>query len=323
MNTTSQRRFTWNRAHWIGMISLAVLLALLIMGSGAFILDYDGNANWMTSPDHFVWLGSMLLPWPLALGLANVILGTIRTGSLSFPLASALLGPLGFGWANLRLQPGYRYPTWPEWVELMRTNGLRLIGQTLYGVGVLLVSYAAVAFICYAIGRYGLRALFVNPEPGSLSARMLRWIRKDAVRFGCWLAVALSYGLLLTLIIVGSEAVLGAALLINFVIPPVLLIACGAYASRDAALSHPWRALLFPLVCSLVSAPILVTLIRPLDDICYVGSVCTTLGDMYFNWSQMDQVWHFVKVFAVASFLGFAVVWAARYAYHRIRKASG
>lgn len=320
MNTASQRLFTWNRAHWIGMVSLTMLMTLLVFGSSAFIITYEENAKLATTPDHFIWLSSMVWPWSLALGLANIILGSIRTGSLSFPVASTILGPLGFGWGNLRLRPGYQYLTWSEWVSLMHTDGLQLIGQTLYGMSVLFISYAAIAFICYAIGRYGLRVLFVDPDPQSLSGRLLGWIRFDTVRFGCWLAVTLAYGLLLAMVIASGNAALGAALMINFVIPPLLLVVCGIYASRSVTLSHPWRALAFPLMCSVVPIPLLIGLIQPLSDTCAVASMCTTIGSWYFNWSQMSQVCHFTLVFTIASFLGFGAVWTTQWVFVRLRK---
>ena len=58
----------------------------------------------------FVWFPGMVLHWPLVLGITNLILGSTRSGSLSFPLASAIIGPLAFGWTNLRLRPGVPIP---------------------------------------------------------------------------------------------------------------------------------------------------------------------------------------------------------------------
>lgn len=306
------RRFAWNRAHWIGMVVLAMVLLLLQFGASAFAVVVSEADREAGSPDHFIWLTSMMTFWPLALGLANLILGLIRTGSLSFPLASTLIGPLAFGWTNLRFQPGYPYLTWPDWWALMRADGMRLIGQTLSGMGMLLVFYAAVAFICYAIGRYGLRELFVDPNPQTASGRLLAWIRQDAIRFGCWLAAAIMYGLLLTLILASGTAAMAAVLLINFVIPPALLIINGVYALRPNSLTHPWKSLRFPLVCALVPVPMLIALITIYSDECPVTSTCTQIGNRYLVWGSMDQVGYFTIVFAVASFLGFAAVWAVR-----------
>lgn len=318
------RRFAWNRAHWIGMVVLAMVLLLLQFGASAFAVVVSEADREAGSPDHFIWLTSMMTFWPLAMGLANLILGLIRTGSLSFPLASTLIGPLAFGWTNLRFQPGYPYLTWPDWWALMRADGLRLIGQTLSGMGMLLVFYTTVAFICYAIGRYGLRELFVDPDPLTLNGRMLAWVRRDTIRFGCWLATAIMYGLLLTLILDGSgPAAFAFALLINFVVPPALLVINGIYALRPDSLTHPWRSLLFPLVCTLVPAPMLMALITVYEDTCPVGSTCTLIGDRYLSWNSIDQVAHFVIVFAVASLLGFGVVWAVASAATRIAARRG
>ena len=62
----------------------------------------------------FVWFPGMVLHWPLVLGITNLILGSTRSGSLSFPLASAIIGPLAFGWTNLRLRPGFPYRSWAQ-----------------------------------------------------------------------------------------------------------------------------------------------------------------------------------------------------------------
>ena len=96
-----QRLFTWNRAHWIGMV---VLIAVLLPDE---VLD-------RAAKNLFVWFPGMVLHWPLVLGITNLILGSTRSGSLSFPLASAIIGPLAFGWTNLRLRPGFPYRSWAQ-----------------------------------------------------------------------------------------------------------------------------------------------------------------------------------------------------------------
>lgn len=136
-------------------------------------------------------------------------------------------------------------------------SGHQLLVHSLIGSAMLLICYTAVAFICYAIGRYGLRELFVYPNPQTASGRLLTWIRQDAIRFGCWLATAIMYGLLLALTLRGGMAAMAAALLINFVIPPALLVINGIYALRPASLTYPGKSLLFPLACTLVPAPML------------------------------------------------------------------
>ncbi|KAB7789587.1 hypothetical protein F7D09_1911 [Bifidobacterium leontopitheci] len=310
--------FTWNRAHWIGMVALFVLLLMLVMGSNMFVPEEGYNdALKMTPPDRFVWLTSMTVHWPIALAAANLILGLIRTGSPSFPLASALLGPLGFGWANMRLTPTRVYRDWDDWLALMRSDGLRPVGQTMYGMAVLTMTYLSVAFICYAIGRYGLRVLFVDPDPRSMSGRLLAWVRADTVRFGCWLTLAVTYGLLLAMIIIPGQGMAG-VLMINFVVPPVLLVTCGAYASRTAALTHPWRTLLFPCISVLASVPLLGALIMPYQGVCEPGRNCMQVTDgWYVSWDALDDIRFFVMLFAVAAVLGFGAVWLI----HRFARA--
>ena len=228
---------------------------------------------------------------------------------------------LAFGCTNLRLRPGFPYRSWAQWWKLMHAeSGHQLLVHSLIGSAMLLICYTAVAFICYAIGRYGLRELFVDPNPQTASGRLLTWIRQDAIRFGCWLATAIMYGLLLALTLRGGMAAMAAALLINFVIPPALLVINGIYALRPASLTYPWKSLLFPLACTLVPAPMLMALITVYEDTCPIGSTCTLIGDRYLSWGSMDQVLHFVIVFAVASFLGFGVVWAVRWIVARRTK---
>ena len=315
----TQRIFAWNRAHWIGMVVLIAVLLLLQWSSSMYLMPDEVLDR--AAKNLFVWFPGMVLHWPLVLGITNLILGSTRSGSLSFPLASAIIGPLAFGWTNLRLRPGFPYRSWAQWWKLMHAeSGHQLLVHSLIGSAMLLICYTAVAFICYAIGRYGLRELFVDPNPQTASGRLLTWIRQDAIRFGCWLATAIMYGLLLALTLRGGMAAMAAALLINFVIPPALLVINGIYALRPASLTYPWKSLLFPLACTLVPAPMLMALITVYEDTCPIGSTCTLIGDRYLSWGSMDQVLHFVIVFAVASFLGFGVVWAVRWIVARRTK---
>ncbi|MCH9276692.1 hypothetical protein JS533_010485 [Bifidobacterium amazonense] len=228
------QRCSWNRAHWIGVIALGGLLWLTAYyyRYAAFLPELGDRQV----PDGFIWLPMMAILWPIGLGLTNLMLGSIRSGSLSFPLVSALMGPLGFGWTHLRMVGYVDYRRWSDWLALMRAHGGELLVQALYGSAVLLLAYAAVAFSGYAIGRYGLRKLFLAPSPTSASGRMLAWARRDAVRFGCWLTLAVTYGLILTFALVRGQWAMAGALMINFAVPPVLLVTCGAYATRDAAL---------------------------------------------------------------------------------------
>ena len=180
----TQRIFAWNRAHWIGMVVLIAVLLLLQWSSSMYLMPDEVLDR--AAKNLFVWFPGMVLHWPLVLGITNLILGSIRSGSLSFPLASAIIGPLAFGCTNLRLRPVFPYRSWAQWWKLMHAeSGHQLLVHSLIGSAMLLICYTAVAFICYAIGRYGLRELFVDPNPQTASGRLLTWIRQDAIRFGC------------------------------------------------------------------------------------------------------------------------------------------
>ncbi|MBW3092497.1 hypothetical protein KIH79_05970 [Bifidobacterium sp. 82T10] len=317
---------SWNRAHWIGVIALGGLLWLTAYyyRYAAFLPELGDRQV----PDGFIWLPMMAILWPAGLALANLILGSIRSGSLSFPLASALMGPLGFGWSHLRMVGYVEYRRWPDWLTLMRAHGGELLVQTLYGSAVLLLAYAVVAFSGYAIGRYGLRRLFLAPPPTSASGRMLAWARRDAVRFGCWLTLVVMYGLILAFTLIRGEWVMVGALTINFAVPPVLLVTCGAYASRDAVMPAgrrrarrsadvrlDWlRSLFFPAIGALIGAVAVFVLSAPYQDECPINGVCTPIGGGWFiDWTALvDMVPQFLVMYLVAGYLGYIAVLSAR-----------
>ena len=105
-----QRLFTWNRAHWIGMVVLIAVLLLLQWSSSMYLMPDEVLDR--AAKNLFVCFPGMVLHWPLVLGITNLILGSTRSGSLSFPLASAIIGPLAFGWTNLRVTAGVPYRSW-------------------------------------------------------------------------------------------------------------------------------------------------------------------------------------------------------------------
>lgn len=108
----TQRLFAWNRAHWIGMVVLIAVLLLLQWSSSMYLMPDEVLDR--AAKNLFVWFPGMVLHWPLVLGITNLILGSIRSGSLSFLLASAIIGPLAFGCTNLRLRPGFPYRSWAQ-----------------------------------------------------------------------------------------------------------------------------------------------------------------------------------------------------------------
>ncbi|NEG89007.1 hypothetical protein [Bifidobacterium aerophilum] len=339
---------SWNRAHWIGIIALFVLLSLILYSRLAtFLPELDGRPI----PDGFTWVPVMTAGyWPVGLGVANLVLGSIRSGSLSFPLVSALMGPIGFGWAHLRMLGYVEYHRWDDWLTLMREHGGELAVQALGGCVILLLAYTAVAFCCYSIGRYGLRRLFLAPAPTSASGRMVAWARRDAVRFGCWLAMAITYGLVFAFSLMRGQLAMAAVLMINFVVPPVLLVTCGAYASRDAAMSAgrsarrhgsasigdrpmtsdgrrgnalpSWlRSALFPAVCALIGAALTFVLSAPYQDMCPVGGACTQVGGWYIDWAALtDTAAVFLVMYLVAGYIGYLAVLIVRLIMRAVRR---
>lgn len=79
-----QRLFTWNRAHWIGMVVLIAVLLLLQWSSSMYLMPDEVLDR--AAKNLFVWFPGMVLHWPLVLGITNLILGSTRSGSLSFPV---------------------------------------------------------------------------------------------------------------------------------------------------------------------------------------------------------------------------------------------
>lgn len=333
-NGRSLPLFTWNRAHWIGTITLAVLMLVLGLGTGAFMPLTGGPDDKFAAPTDFIWLYSMVTFWPIGLAAANLALGATHSGSLSFPLVSTMIGPLGFGWCNIRFTPWHVYRDWGEWLNLMRSNGLPLIGNTLVACALQVLLYGAIAFACYAIGRYGLRRLFLAPQPGSVSSRMVAWVQRDTLRFGCWLTMTIMYGLMLILNLLRGEFIMALALMFNFVVPPVMLVTCGLYALRPAALGEQsldadtttmsiglaLRSALFPLVSALIGVVQTFAAIGLYLDECPSNGICTQVSSWFIDWSSLvDEVRWFGVVFLVAGYLGYLAVLLPRLLIRAVR----
>ena len=72
-----QRLFTWNRAHWIGMVVLIAVLLLLQWSSSMYLMPDEVLDR--AAKNLFVWFPGMVLHWPLVLGITNLILGSTRS----------------------------------------------------------------------------------------------------------------------------------------------------------------------------------------------------------------------------------------------------
>ena len=72
-----QRLFTWNRAHWIGMVALIAVLLLLQWSSSMYLMPDEVLDR--AAKNLFVWFPGMVLHWPLVLGITNLILGSTRS----------------------------------------------------------------------------------------------------------------------------------------------------------------------------------------------------------------------------------------------------
>lgn len=64
-----QRLFTWNRAHWIGMVVLIAVLLLLQWSSSMYLMPDEVLDR--AAKNLFVWFPGMVLHWPLVLGITN------------------------------------------------------------------------------------------------------------------------------------------------------------------------------------------------------------------------------------------------------------
>ena len=152
--------------------------------------------------------------------------------------------------------------------------------------------------------------------------RPLGWIRQDPVRFGCCMVVAAMYLILLSTVFSWDATGAMVAFWLSYVcIPPILLVVNGVYASRKTIMQQPRRTLLFPLGCTLLALPVLLT-----NEMvfytwsCSHGDSCILIGTRYIAWSNLQQPLMFTAEFAVASFLGFGVVWAVRWMITRRRR---
>ena len=79
-----QRLFTWNRAHWIGMVVLIAVLLLLQWSSSMYLMPDEVLDR--AAKNLFVWFPGMVLHWPLVLGITNLILGSTRIRQSVFPV---------------------------------------------------------------------------------------------------------------------------------------------------------------------------------------------------------------------------------------------
>ena len=79
-----QRLFTWNLAHWIGMVVLIAVLLLLQWSSSMYLMPDEVLDR--AAKNLFVWFPGMVLHWPLVLGITNLILGSTRSGQSVFPV---------------------------------------------------------------------------------------------------------------------------------------------------------------------------------------------------------------------------------------------
>lgn len=138
----------------------------------------------------------------------------------------------------------------------------------------------------------------------SILSKSGSWIRGNPGRFACMLIVAVLYGLLLACIVQPDyEGFMAAALMINFLVPPVLLIINIAAACFRKS---TWK---FPLGCVAVSLPLLFALIHGFEGgPCAKADVCTSIGGWQLSWGCMEQIGYFMLVFTVFSFVGFALV---------------
>ncbi len=146
----------------------------------------------------------------------------------------------------------------------------------------------------------------------SILSKSGSWIRGNPGRFACMLIVAVLYGLLLACIVQPDyEGFMAAALMINFLVPPVLLIINTAAACFRKS---TWK---FPLGCVAVSLPLLFALIHGFEGgPCAKADVCTSIGGWQLSWGCMEQIGYFMLVFTVFSFVGFAL---ARLIKHFLR----
>lgn len=138
----------------------------------------------------------------------------------------------------------------------------------------------------------------------SILSKSGSWIRGNPGRFACMLIVAVLYGLLLACIVQPDyEGFMAAALMINFLVPPVLLIINIAAACFRKS---TWK---FPLGCVAVSLPLLFALIHGFEGgPCAKADVCTSIGGWQLSWGCMEQIGYFMLVFTVFSFVGFALM---------------
>lgn len=179
---------------------------------------------------------------------------------------------------------------------------------------------------------------------------------RDRIHVGCVVAVCVLYALLLVCVAAGELPwasyetrggfSMAAALMINFLFPPVLLGVGAIYGLRPQSLPEPkqrpesltgprsqprpeaqsgasrrvadratvrgaLRAFLFPLISALPAFP-LIFMLAVASDFCAVNSACTQVGPWILNWISLGQVWWFMELFAASGCIGLAATLLVR-----------
>ncbi|PST45755.1 hypothetical protein CPA40_09385 [Bifidobacterium callitrichos] len=187
-----------------------------------------------------------------------------------------------------------------------------------------------------------------------LRKNTVRMHGRDRIHIGCVVAVCVLYALLLVCVAAGElpwadyetrgAFSMGAALMINFLFPPVLLGVGMIYGLRPQSLPEPQsqsrpnrqsgpshrvadgttvrgalRAFLFPLIASLPAFP-LIFMLAVASDFCAVNSACTQVGPWILNWISLGQVWWFMELFAASGCIGLTATLLVRLVARLVRR---
>lgn len=218
----SQHRRRWLRTYAIAMTGLAAFLILagMLTAWNVYASSADPTFALATSGSVPDWWRATMLCGGIGLALGNLVVGALRTGTPATPAT----GAAAFWAVIFVVQAAYG------------VSGA-FPADNLANATIMALWFAAAAFLPYAIGRYGLRRLAVEPNPATRTGRMLLRSRRNPIETGCWIALACLYGLLAWLWSIDQYGWATALYLIAANTVGMLAIAIIAAAAN----AKPWR----------------------------------------------------------------------------------
>lgn len=257
--------FTWNRTHTIGLVGL---LAWGVVLTYVVVVNFSSDYLVDQATSFPVWgmaiLGGLVYGG-VGLAVSNLVVGLMRTGSFSFPVASAAL-----------------YAVMLLGMEFWHGLASAALADIALIVATILIWFSLTAALPYAIGHYGIRRIMLPRLEAGGRNRLERWALSNPLVAGSALAEVIIYALLIVLLCLDTYGFLFSISLMLFV-PLGMMVVSGV-----AAAASPKTAVVLDAVSLLIHALFFCRLIL-ISTQCYVGNTCVALpGGLFFNWNNAD-----------------------------------